>query len=186
MYVSRKQDKLRSIYINVISDEQTTGYAEESTGYSEKSFVNISEVEAIEQTLKAMKTGGLIRNRSGSIKVSSQDVMIVTPYNGQARFLRFELNKIKDEYDVRSIDSSQGAEQKIVLISLVLSKAVGFLKLSQRIIVGLSRAKEVMLIFGNSNFFENQQDSKLLKDLVKRHKDNDRYFSNVKSLLNEQ
>lgn len=53
-----------------------------------------------------------------------------------------------------NVDNYQGEENDIILLSLVRSNAdnnIGFLKISNRVCVALSRAREGLYIFGNSN-----------------------------------
>ena len=53
-----------------------------------------------------------------------------------------------------TVDNYQGEENDIIILSLVRSNAknnIGYLKISNRVNVGLSRAKHGMFIFGNSD-----------------------------------
>lgn len=57
------------------------------------------------------------------------------------------------EVKVITVDNFQGEENDIIILSIVRSNAesnIGYLKISNRVNVALSRAKHAMYIFGNS------------------------------------
>ncbi|XP_004523170.1 NFX1-type zinc finger-containing protein 1 [Ceratitis capitata] len=85
---------------------------------------------------------------------TANDIVILSPYAKQIERLKsminndFEDNKPK----VSTVDSFQGLEANIVLLSLVRSNTkdqIGFLKEKNRICVALSRAKLGLYIIGN-------------------------------------
>jgi len=58
-----------------------------------------------------------------------------------------------NEIKVVTVDNYQGEENDIIILSLVRSNnknSIGYLKVSNRVCVALSRAKHGMYIFGNS------------------------------------
>ncbi|KAK2877317.1 hypothetical protein FQN49_001244 [Arthroderma sp. PD_2] len=89
--------------------------------------------------------------------VPIQDITILTFYNGQRKKI---LKALKDnplfygQYaKVVTVDSYQGEENEIVLLSLVRSNEcdnIGFLATENRVCVALSRAKRGFYIFGNA------------------------------------
>ena len=90
--------------------------------------------------------------------VDLKKITILTFYSGQknyiARLLRkdVELGKIAGSIKVATVDSYQGEENEIVLLSLVRSnkqKRIGFLRTHNRVCVAMSRAKKGFYIFGN-------------------------------------
>ncbi|XP_034250544.1 probable helicase senataxin [Thrips palmi] len=81
-------------------------------------------------------------------------VGIVTPYQTQRRLIESmimgRLPKLnKPLVEVNTIDSCQGQEKDIIIISCVRTNGVGFLSDRQRINVALTRAKYAMFICGN-------------------------------------
>lgn len=85
-----------------------------------------------------------------------QNILVLTPYNAQMYILKSILSTYNN-IDIRSIDSSQGMESDIVIISLVKSNKknkLGFLKNPNRMCVMLSRAKHNLYIIGNYNMFK--------------------------------
>ncbi|KAK4174162.1 putative helicase [Triangularia setosa] len=79
-------------------------------------------------------------------------ITILTFYNGQ----RMLLNKLKEyEYKISTVDSYQGEENDIIILSLVRSPAehhrwrCGFLEDKHRAVVAISRARRGFYVFGN-------------------------------------
>lgn len=92
--------------------------------------------------------------------VPVQDITILTFYNGQRKKILKALrdnNILQGQYlKVSTVDSYQGEENEIVLLSLVRSNEnsgnMGFLAVENRVCVALSRAKRGFYIFGNAEF----------------------------------
>ncbi|KAK4298586.1 hypothetical protein Pmani_029078 [Petrolisthes manimaculis] len=87
---------------------------------------------------------------------SHQNITILTPYSGQFFLLRRLQREIEECSGVRIcvVDSFQGEENKIILLSLVRSNEegkVGFLETENRVCVALSRAQHGLYITGNMN-----------------------------------
>ena len=89
--------------------------------------------------------------------VPSSAITILTFYNGQRKRLLKEIrafSDLKNLYNlVKTVDSYQGEENEIVLLSLTRNNTegkIGFLDISNRVCVALSRAKYGFYIFGNS------------------------------------
>lgn len=90
------------------------------------------------------------------------DITILTFYNGQRRELLRSLRKksslLGRRFNVVTVDSYQGEENKVVLLSLVRSNdfgQIGFLGIDNRICVALSRARCGFYIFGNGELLHN-------------------------------
>lgn len=52
---------------------------------------------------------------------------------------------------VNTIDSCQGQERDIIIISIARSRGIGFLAIRQRLNVALTRAKKMLILCGNFN-----------------------------------
>ena len=75
----------------------------------------------------------------------------ISPYSGQVTSAREILPK---EMRISTIDSFQGQEQETVIISLVRSNEdgeIGFLKDYRRMNVAITRAKELLIVIGDSS-----------------------------------
>eukprot|EP00957_Ditylum_brightwellii_P186955 14237806-Ditylum_brightwellii.AAC.1 len=62
-------------------------------------------------------------------------IVVITPYSAQANLLRSELKKIKglNYWSVSTVDSYQGQEADVVIISTVRTKKIGFVDDPQRL-----------------------------------------------------
>ena len=88
--------------------------------------------------------------------VKPEDITVLTFYNGQRKLilsrLRRHPNLQGNRFKVVTVDSYQGEENGIILLSLVRSNrtnSIGFLSVINRVCVALSRAQRGLYIFGN-------------------------------------
>jgi helicase required for RNAi-mediated heterochromatin assembly 1 len=88
--------------------------------------------------------------------METDDITILTFYNGQRKCilgaLRNSVILDKRRFNVVTVDSYQGEENKVVILSLVRSngnKSIGFLGVENRVCVALSRAQCGFYMFGN-------------------------------------
>lgn len=88
--------------------------------------------------------------------VSAEDITVLTFYNGQRKrilsTLRRSITLGVSRFKVVTVDSYQGEENKVVILSLARSNEhnqMGFLNVENRICVALSRAQCGFYIFGN-------------------------------------
>ncbi|KAK2756551.1 hypothetical protein FQN54_005444 [Arachnomyces sp. PD_36] len=88
-----------------------------------------------------------------------EGITVLTFYNGQRKKILKSLKTIpilQGQYiKVHTVDSYQGEENEVVLLSLVRSsrnpaRNIGFLSIENRVCVALSRAKRGFYIFGNA------------------------------------
>ncbi|KAF9321257.1 NFX1-type zinc finger-containing protein 1 [Podila horticola] len=98
-------------------------------------------------------------------------ITILTMYSGQRNLIMDKLRRVAhdDARNIRvcTVDGFQGEENEIILLSLVRSNSnnsIGFLKTSNRVCVGLSRAKKGLYIFGNGKLLMEQ--SKLWESII--------------------
>lgn len=74
--------------------------------------------------------------------------------------LRFRTKNVPDSLkqkfstEVNTIDSFQGQERDVIIMSLVRSSGIGFLSDPQRLCVALTRAKFTLIICGNFTTFQ--------------------------------
>ncbi len=117
-----------------------------------KSRYNVEELEATSTFLR-----NLIENTMNPERVS---VAAIFPYGAQISKFTYEnrelINKAKkvfSNFDVDTVDAFQGKESDIVIVNTVItdSNRRNFLSDFRRINVSMSRAKDKLIIFGNSN-----------------------------------
>ncbi|SLM34912.1 P-loop containing nucleoside triphosphate hydrolase [Lasallia pustulata] len=86
--------------------------------------------------------------------MEAKDITVLTFYNSQRKLLlrglRNHANLQGCYFKVVTVDSYQGEENGVVLLSLVRSNAIGFLSVENRVCVSLSRAQRGFYIFGNA------------------------------------
>lgn len=114
------------------------------------SWINPGETEQLSQFYKRLV------NECG---VSAMDVGIISPYQEQVRVIRsrLELEGYPELPKIGSVEEFQGQERMIILISTVRSKkrgedkqfGLGFVNHPKRINVALSRARSLLVVFGN-------------------------------------
>ncbi|KAL9037151.1 MAG: hypothetical protein Q9180_003883 [Flavoplaca navasiana] len=109
----------------------------------------------------------------------TKDITVLTFYNGQRKLilssLRKHANLQGEVFKVVTVDSYQGEENGIVLLSLVrsnLNKQIGFLSVANRVCVALSRAQQGFYIFGDAGLLSRQ--SRLWYKLIKAMSENPR------------
>lgn len=90
---------------------------------------------------------------------TTDQVVILTPYVGQLLLLRAQIRsshamrgvQLLRDVRVKTVDMFQGDEADIVLLSLVRSAKPGFLKVRNRALVALSRARQGLVVFGKAS-----------------------------------
>ncbi|KAH8588092.1 P-loop containing nucleoside triphosphate hydrolase protein [Bisporella sp. PMI_857] len=90
-------------------------------------------------------------------KIDPSQITVLTFYNGQRKTIIAELKKIhnlaKHFFHVFTVDSYQGEENDIILLSMSRSNTrhnIGFLESQNRLVVALSRARCGLYMFGNA------------------------------------
>ncbi len=94
--------------------------------------------------------------------LSTRDIGVITPYNGQVRILSDlfqqaggrELGEPFHGLEIKSVDGYQGREKEVIVFSTVRANEtgeVGFLSDRRRLNVALTRAKRGLIIIGNPN-----------------------------------
>jgi hypothetical protein len=78
------------------------------------------------------------------LKKQSTDVVIICPYQAQAR----QILSYGADVEVHTVDSFQGREADIVILSVVRTKSCGFWADPRRLCVALTRAKHSLQIVG--------------------------------------
>jgi len=121
----------------------------------QQSALNEQEAQMIVQFFKYLVQNGIL----------TEKVTVLTFYNGQRKLI---LKKLRKDVDLRNpempfkvvtVDSYQGEENDIVLLSLVRSNlqgSIGFLNVDNRVCVALSRAKRGFYLFGNAELLASQ------------------------------
>ncbi len=127
------------------------------------SAFNLFEVELIEFMLLKLN---IRLKKQGYSKKKKKRIGIITFYGAQIKKIRNHIRKIQDsdsslleclELRYNTVDKFQGMERDIIIVSLVrTSKRVrDFVRNYNRINVAISRAKELLIIIGNAEVYQN-------------------------------
>jgi len=83
----------------------------------------------------------------------AKSIALLTPYVAQARLLK-QLSGHEQGIEIGSIDGYQGREKEAIILSLVRSNEkgeVGFLSDTRRMNVGMTRARRLLIVLGDSS-----------------------------------
>jgi hypothetical protein len=95
--------------------------------------------------------------------IAPSSIGIISPYNGQVRYIRTLLKESFDEatarlIDVNSVDGFQGREKDIIVLSTVRSdlgqrgqRGIGFLRDARRMNVSITRARSSVFVLGHAD-----------------------------------
>jgi superfamily I DNA and/or RNA helicase len=99
----------------------------------------------------------IIKKRIELLILENNNLVIISPYSLQVNWLKKEMSHLKSnsqlENYIGTIDSYQGQESDVIIISLVRSNdkgTIGFLKDYRRMNVAMTRAKKKLIIVGDS------------------------------------
>ena len=136
-------------------------------------FIDHTEQETMDHDLKSPKNNfearflaQVCRYLLQQCTYEEEQITVITPYTGQMynlreKFEEMDMTKVR----ITPIDSYQGEENDIILLSLVRSERTGFVRDENRICVAISRAKHGLYVIGNfSKLFKWK--SKLWRSLV--------------------
>ncbi len=90
-------------------------------------------------------------------RVPPGEIGVITPYRAQQSMIRQKLTHVKGraEISVDTVDSFQGGEREVIIISLARSDSVtSFLADPKRLNVSLSRARSKLILLGRASVLE--------------------------------
>jgi len=135
------------------------------------SYYNYAENAIIRNLLERMNNDG---------DLSGADIGIITGYRGQKGLIQKTIaNNGYDKIaaiDINTLDAFQGRENDIIIYSTVRTKgSIGFQKEKERVNVAFSRAKKLLIICGDMDFFYHfdHPDNKFVEiiDYISEHDD---------------
>ncbi|KDQ17077.1 hypothetical protein BOTBODRAFT_224637 [Botryobasidium botryosum FD-172 SS1] len=147
--------KLKSVH--TIKDHSCVAFVDVDTGHEiqqGRSWANQAEIQVLVHLV-----GSYYRHA---------DFCVITPYDAQRATIEstFKANNLPWEDRIFNVDSFQGNEAPIVLISIVRTTAAGFLKLMNRVNVMLTRCKTAMVILSSRRFLRETNASNTLIGLL--------------------
>lgn len=138
---------LQSLGKEIISLYQVEGV--EIINSDSKSYYNEIEAQEVKKRLDELLQKGIMPEQIG----------VITPYKAQVKYLKSLLHEGYDEIEVDTVDSFQGREKDVIVLSTVRSNEenrIGFLKEYRRLNVSMSRAKCRLIIIGNIKMLSNE------------------------------
>lgn len=134
-------------YDTVGSEMYESKAVEGAFSFQSESKSNVNEIEIISRHVQLLLKHGLESSR----------ITILSPYNLQVSMLSDQFKGLKsslcENITIGSIDSMQGMENDVIILSLVRSneqREVGFLSEKKRLNVAMTRAKRQLCIVGDS------------------------------------
>jgi len=95
-------------------------------------------------------------------------IIVITPYAAQVKLLQSKLLVCPSQactLDIATVDSFQGQEGDIVIVSTVRTHKVGFTDDEQRLNVAITRSKHILRVVGHVSFFKSFQRESTLRKL---------------------
>jgi superfamily I DNA and/or RNA helicase len=145
------------------------------------SVVNVGEVEAIRQVIEQLKNAKGFEEfqqhwaqtiQDEFKRKQAQEIGVISFYGAQKRLIKQSLKGMGVPLKINTVDRFQGMERNIVIVSTVRSeqqagfggkispnRSPGFAKSPQRLNVALSRARRLLIVVGNKDFFSKVKDS---------------------------
>lgn len=135
------------------------------------SYINETEKETIRMILEEF---------GSSNDLSRLDIGIITGYNGQKELLKKMVqnngfDNVAKKIDINTLDAFQGRQNDIIIYSTVrTNNSIGFQKEKERVNVAFSRARTLLIICGDLDFFYHYDnpDNKFIEiiDYINDHK----------------
>lgn len=147
---------LKNISSHIVFIDTAGSGMDEKPGPDGQSLSNEGELKLVSLLLKEEN-------------LDAASVAFISPYAGQVAIAR---DILLPEIRVRTIDSFQGQEHHTVIVSLVRSNAdsdIGFLKDVRRMNVALTRAKEKLIVIGDSSTLGAHDFYKSFLEYVEKH-----------------
>ena len=130
-------EHLRGFEKNIVFIDTAGSGFNETNGSNGVSLQNEGEIKIIEKLIE-------------SENINSLALAIISPYAGQVSAIK---EKVNSKIRISTIDSFQGQEKEIIILSLVRSNddgEIGFLKDYRRMNVAITRAKQKLFVIGDS------------------------------------
>ena len=94
-------------------------------------------------------------------------VIVISPYKAQVEHLGTLLRNVKCILDIGTVDSFQGQEGEVVVVSTVRTGSVGFVDNANRICVALTRGRRLLRVVGDHRLFKSlDMDESVLRQLA--------------------
>jgi AAA domain len=157
-------DYLAKQVVWVDTCDQARSAFHRSAGTHEGALENEAEAVAVVEIVRSIaKSGDFLRRVRDLDGGKHTPIGIIAMYAAQRDLIRRKLDQadwaadIRDLYSVGTVDSYQGKENRIIILSVVrndTSKTIGFLSDPERINVAMSRAKDRLVVVSSSAMWQ--------------------------------
>ena len=148
------------VFVNIVGSRDMVSASTQSRSNPDEAKICVSLYSALAQMAQANKIS--LAGRVG----------VISPYSDQVRLLKNEFEAAKFDAEIASIDSFQGKEKDIIIVSTVRacpeSNSVGFLSDMRRMNVAITRAKIGLFIVGRADTLSVNPTWALLVDNARR------------------
>lgn len=143
---------VHAIWVDVDGKEEKVG----------TSTMNRAELTAIEKVLKNIRESeGYSEYMKHCTRPEDKEIGIITFYGAQAKGIT-DMKKSgklgEGNFRIDVVDKFQGMERNIVIVSTVRTSSMGFAQAIERINVAFSRAKRLLIVVGDKDFFAKNSD----------------------------
>jgi len=107
---------------------------------------------------EAQRTAEVVMNLLRAGDVPASEIAVISPYSAQTTFLKNQFGPAAADVQVSTVDSYQGMERDVVIVTTVRSSSygsVGFLNDRRRFNVLLTRARRGLIVLGNQKTLMN-------------------------------
>lgn len=139
---------------------------DEQPGEGDESLANPGELLAVQHVLGELAT---------STEAAMASVGIISPYRGQVRLLETGIDPtLRSRFascDINTVDSFQGSECDVIIVSLVRSNTdgnIGFLSDTRRMNVAMTRARKRLVMIGDGSTISRNPFYQALLEYVER------------------
>ncbi|GAA5902800.1 uncharacterized protein JCM6883_007248 [Sporobolomyces salmoneus] len=135
-------------------------------GYGSESKSNENEADIVVNYVKFLIESG----------IPPTSISLISPYSSQVSLLSSLLHPLYPSLEIGSIDSNQGRENDVVIISLVRSNEsgeIGFLKEMRRLNVAMTRPRRQLVVVGDSETLKKQGSTRTTTTKKKRKESGD-------------
>ncbi|KAL2613157.1 hypothetical protein R1flu_024849 [Riccia fluitans] len=140
-----------------VIDTAGAGFEEEKCGDTSGILSNSSaaaDVYSLSNSGQANLTARVVRELLMSKQCSEGEIGVVTPYSAEVMLLReLMAEAVKAGLEIDSVDAFQGREKDTIIFDTVRSNVdgtVGFLSDFHRLNVGITRARQKLIVIGDS------------------------------------
>lgn len=106
-----------------------------------------SQEQRVGTSYQNVEEANMVINLYNDLKDTFDDIVVISPYNAQCNLLRSLEPKLKS--CIHSVDSYQGKESDVIILTTVRTENLGFWSDYRRLNVAMTRAKHILRIVGN-------------------------------------